>query len=393
MSKGYYIPTYEECERILAETPSNWFIKYKYEIDGYTIVLYNYLLAWYKEFIEPIPNSDIRATELRGLVFILDVNGNVCERYLQLNKFWNVGQVEETQIDVLSKFTVSHIYEKQDGTMISFIRLPNGRVVSKTKASFEHPFLINVDMIVANDTRYQELINDVLDSGCVPFFEYKSIENKVVIDYDGVQLDLIAVRCNNTGVYMDLENYRHYGVSVTNKVEYTSKSFYDFVFDSKKKVGIEGYVIHFTNGYMVKLKTDWYFDLHKIVTDSIYREDIVAALYLNNQLDDVVSKIPTNRKDKLDYIYDIKDIIDYYIQCVYKKVDILILEKYKGDLKEFSILNHKADVFGYAKMKIIDNEVDVYPKIVADLKKKIYFYKNAKMFMDEWREKKNKNIF
>lgn len=383
----YYIPTYAECEEIIAKTPSNWFYRNELNIDGYKIVFYNYILAWYQEFVNPIPNSPIKATELRGITFVFNTDGSLYKRYIQLNKFWNINQVEETQLDVLSKNDILSMYEKLDGTMISFIKLPNGRIISKTKASFDHIFLKEVDRIVATDVNYQNLINDVLESGCVPFFEYMSLENKVVIDYTGKNLTLIGVRDLSTGRYLDIETYRDYGVDVANKIAVDGRSLAEVVEYVSNATGIEGLVIHFKNDYNVKIKSKWYFDLHRIVSDSIYREDIIIGMYLDNTLDDVVSRIPVDRTDKLGYIDGIKQVVDFYIEYVSSKTKEFVEENYDGDMKAFCIKHNRHQYFNYAKKLISYDTHTMVENIIAILKKNTYFYKNAQAFVLEWKEK------
>ena len=384
MSKMFYLPTYEECEEIISKTPSNWFYRNVIYIDGYKIVMYNYILAWYEEFIRPIPNSGIKATELRGLVFVFNTDGSLYKRYIQLNKFWNVNQVEETQINKLAEYEINCVYEKLDGSLISFIRLPNGKLVAKTKASFEHVFLNSVNEIINGDEKYLRLINDILDSDCVPFFEYMSLENKVVIDYVGKNLKLVAVRDLNTGYYLDIDKYQDYGVDIVQKIPIADKTIYDVVSEIRSAKGIEGGIIHFKNGYIVKIKSEWYFDLHKIVTDAIYREDIIIDMYLNNTIDDVISKIPPNRTDKIGYIENIIKVVDYYMSVKTAECKKMVEELYDGDIKTFSKLNYKNENFNYAKKLIIDGEVGMVNSLIIDLKKNTYHYSKARDFIKKW---------
>ena len=52
----HYIPTYEECLEICAK-PDATFYESKYVISGFPISIFNYRLAQYKDFVEPIESN------------------------------------------------------------------------------------------------------------------------------------------------------------------------------------------------------------------------------------------------------------------------------------------------------------------------------------------------
>ena len=56
---------------------------------------------------------------------------------------------------------------------------------------------------------------------------------------------------------------------------------------AKTRQGVEGWVVQFENGDMVKIKTDWYLKLHKSIVFLKIRD--IAELVINETIDDLKS--------------------------------------------------------------------------------------------------------
>lgn len=84
----YNIPTYEEALEIVKVKGDLIFYENKYEIDGYSVSVFNYRLANYNDFFNIIEGNDLDAKEMRGLTFIFNSDGSLYKRYIMLQKFW-----------------------------------------------------------------------------------------------------------------------------------------------------------------------------------------------------------------------------------------------------------------------------------------------------------------
>ncbi len=96
------------------------------------------------------------------------------------------------------------------------------------------------------------------------------------------------------------------------------------------------------NGKMVKLKTQWYVDRHRLFTEDLNRENTLIALILDETIDDVLAQIaePTKKVE-----------IEYAIEVVNKEIAKMVhqveelMKSYKGDRKEFALKYHKNPLF------------------------------------------------
>jgi RNA ligase len=60
----------------------------------------------------------------------------------------------------------------------------------------------------------------------------------------------------------------------------------------------EGDVIHFSDGHKVKIKTDWYVRIHKIL-DKVKFERNIVDLILNDELDDAIAGLPESERERI----------------------------------------------------------------------------------------------
>ena len=88
---AYHIPTYEDC-RLICDTHDNFiFYESKHKEDGFDISIFNYRLATFQNFENPVPDRpDIKGYEMRGITFIFTSGGTLYKRYLLLDKFFNL---------------------------------------------------------------------------------------------------------------------------------------------------------------------------------------------------------------------------------------------------------------------------------------------------------------
>jgi RNA ligase len=79
----------------------------------------------------------------------------------------------------------------------------------------------------------------------------------------------------------------------------TTKS-HDALIDIVRQAeGIEGIVVRFDDGHMVKVKADWYVRIHK-VKSLLGQERDVVSLILNNELDDLLPVLPKEDVERVE---------------------------------------------------------------------------------------------
>ena len=384
--KESFIPTYEDCLLICKYNKN--FYENKHTVQGYNISTFNYRIADYKDFINPIPGKpEINAKEMRGICFIFNEDGSIYRSYLHLQKFWNINQVEETQYDILKDYKIKSVANKLDGSLITFVELPNGNVISKTQNSFDNEQTDITNKIFNENESIKNFINWCDKKNYVALFEYVSFMNKVVLNYDEPQLILLRVRNNSTGEYIDFSNLKDMGkIKVAESENFDSLD--DIIELSKNIEDKEGWVIILEDDegkyVMVKQKTDWYFIKHRLV-DSLERENDIISLVLNNTIDDVLSQlVPSKDSNKIEFINNITKIVSDWVNDRVLGVEDLC-SKYDGDLREFAI-KYKKDKNFHMSMLVIRNGEDVFDVVKEFLRYRTRLLEQARKFI------KNKNL-
>ena len=232
--------------------------------------------------------------ECRGISF--DKDGKIIRRGLQ--KFFNVGQNEESSVSNINWEAPHTLMDKRDGSLIYYGYL-NDRNFCGTRKG-ETDVALMADRFVKNkdEVLYGQFIEYMKSINQTAFFEFSSLENIIVIDYIEPCMVALSSRDINSGEYLsqpDLESIcNKFNVPFVDTFDIDISKPNDFLLLAKKEVDKEGYVIRFDNGYSVKVKSDWYFDLHKCVSQ-INQKLSLSKLILNGDIDDVVASIPEQR--------------------------------------------------------------------------------------------------
>lgn len=353
----YRIPTYEECKEINRYNGDMIFYESTIEIDGYKISMFNYRHAWYNEFNNPLPNSDITAHELRGITFIFNEDGSLYRRHLLLRKFWNINQHEESLAKNFDNDPIKFVMEKEDGSVAGFFRLPNGKVIGRSKFSTISEQAIEVTRIYNNNNKIKDLVDWSLDNNIDLIFEYVSPDNKIVVHYEEQDLILLKARDSETGEYLDLRNIPTDGVSVAEYQDYTSLD--DMIEKFQTIENTEGSVIEFESGYIAKLKTKWYCDRHKMFTEQLNRENDIIRLTIEETIDDMLAQLSDSPSDtkKREFIEDIISVVFNYRNKVMKTV-LDICSEYKGDSKSLFLDNKDNELISFIMYYSNDMDVD-----------------------------------
>jgi T4 RnlA family RNA ligase len=229
--------------------------------------------------------------ECRGLTF--DANGRVSSR--TMHKFFNIGQREDVEAHNIRWQDVDRIMEKRDGSMITPVMVGT-KIKCKTKKSFTTKEAALADEVITNTTGGEAFIKWVLSAGMTPTFEITTPKYPIVVLYKQDELTLLHIRENVTGRYlaereiMDLEPPFPIVENLKSKFCAPGVPANLVSWDILKKyaeetTGVEGVVIQFRNGDMVKLKTVWYCDLHHAVTFTRWRD--VARAVVADKSDDL----------------------------------------------------------------------------------------------------------
>lgn len=360
------LPTYEQATKIVANS-GGIFTESKHIVDGFNVSIFNYRLAQYEHFVDPIGDDSLDGFELRGLTYIFYKDGSLFKRYLLMEKFFNINENPETELERLKNFKIKSVFEKEDGSVISFVKLPNGNVLAKSKASFESYQAVKSNRLYQENNDIKSFVNDILDNDIIPIFEYVSPFNKVVLRYDYDELILLRLRNNKTGEYLDIDDVpKKYNIKIPQKFNYTLDELESLAKTIENK---EGWVIDFESGLKVKKKTKWYFDLHHFYTEDLNKENFLIEKIVNEEIDDFLSMLDNSEYHNFirDKVNKLTNTISKYINDKSNKVMELydILKSY-NDVKDFVKDYIKTDEFSYvmnlAKLdklsKLTDSEIN-----------------------------------
>jgi T4 RnlA family RNA ligase len=333
-------------------------IKVKVE-DGLTIVCY--MFAAESTFDHPV------ARECRGITFGPD--GRILAR--PLHKFFHVNERPETQGHALPFDRIARVMDKADGSLIHSVAHPSGdplRWFFKSRKSLTAP-QVGAARGFAMERGYVDAIAEVTDAGMTAIFEWCAPDNRIVVEHPDATLRLLHLRDNVTGAYLDADARglaKRHRIPMVEDVEIplTAEGLRRY---HAETVGVEGIVLQFDDGEMVKLKTRWYLDLHGAMT--ALRERDVARLALDQKLDDLYAKLATEGIDTAP-IKAIEERVIARVREVETEVAALAAEAKGLDVKAIAAKHKGHPLFGLLMKevrgqapdyrKFFDAEIDLY---------------------------------
>lgn len=296
------IPTYEQALELCSGEESP-FYESKMEVDGFPVSVFNYRLAQYKDFSNPIPEKpELKGYEMRGLTFIFNKDGSLFNRYVLLEKFFNLNQVPESLYSIVKNYKIKFVNNKEDGSIASFVKLPNGKVVGKSKMGFDNEQANGINRIYKTNKEIKSFVNWALDNDIVPIFEYVAPTNRIVLRYPGEELILLRLRDNKTGKHIDIRDHLDKVGSIR------IAPFEDEVNDLDKLIELtatqvdkEGSIVtcedEHGRDFFFKLKTPWYCERHGLLTEDLYREHVIIGYILDDKIDDILGQVPEDEKE------------------------------------------------------------------------------------------------
>lgn len=330
----------------------------------YTVI--NYVMAGNDTFPPIETYSDKIKRECRGLIF--DYAGHILSR--RYHKFFNFGEREECLPENVDFNRPHVILEKLDGSMVSPCYV-SGQLRWMTKMGITDTSL-QAEAWVEDKTNYLAFAEENLNNGYTPIFEWCSNKNRIVLDYPEDRLVLTAIRHNLTGEYhpyvsMILES-SDYDIDVVKSFEYDSKNITEIV---REQEGVEGIVIRFDDGHMLKVKGEWYLRIHKVKAYLESEKGVTAAI-INNELDDLLPILHADDRKRIEEfshnllieLSSISQIILVYIEDMKAKYptkkDFALSEEAK--LPHLSIF--KRWVFTYFESEV--SMVTIFKNVIAE---------------------------
>lgn len=271
--------------------------------------------------------------------------------------------------------------------------LVDGIIKFKTKKSFEtKEAALALDICLKTKDGVAFCLK-MAELGLTPTFEVTSPKYPIVLKYDKDELTLLHVRENVSGKYLTEEELYDLG-SPFPIVENIMEEFFGdglparLVSYEKLKAaaetreGIEGWIIQFKNGDMVKVKTKWYNELHKTIV--FLRERDVARIAIEDKIDDLIGHFVLVGKDPA----QIRRINKIVLEDLARIEDEVRSEhqKLKGSSKKDAALATKGHrLFGLIMRAMDGKEVDArgwYNKNVLDSKFSLEVIDSGKQILE-----------
>ena len=257
---------YAQLMALCESNEAFYYVDHKY--GDYTYRIFTYRLASYTDFLNP------GALECRGHTFNLGTVPHAVPRLVSLpmQKFFNLGENPMTMNPDWSKLV--RVDDKLDGSLISTVEANDyeGAFFLKSKASFYSKQAIDAaKWLNSNGIKSERMRKGLVSAvmqGWTVNMEWLSADNQIVIGYDEQRLVVLNARHMETGEYMSRESMaRCFGVDNIVQSFPVPENMEQWITDVDAMTGIEGFVVRFSDGLWVKLKTSAYVSAHGIMSN------------------------------------------------------------------------------------------------------------------------------
>jgi RNA ligase len=143
------------------------------------------------------PDAAMRR-ECRGIKFSKDDGRIICR---PMQKFFNIGQIDETQPHLIDLSHPHDILEKLDGSFICPYKTSGGKFYVGTKMG-STDVADQAEFYMKQNPKYLDFSMDLINKGYTPTFEWCSRKQRIVVDHPEDQLILLAIRNIITGEYL-----------------------------------------------------------------------------------------------------------------------------------------------------------------------------------------------
>ena len=321
-----FLPALQDCLDIVAANPA--FETTSFTIGADRIHNFGYRLPGYMDFEEPIPGSALQAHELRGLTFVELADGSV-ERYLMLRKFHALNQTRgHMEKDVAGKRIIS-VSEKLDGSVVRFIPL-HGKLLARTKSSFTGPHAKMATELLEFTAGLRDFLTEAHSRGLAPVFEMVSPQTRIIVPYGEASLTLIQLRDEATGDYLDIASHplvKKYSVrNASVPGVHTMSSVKSMQADIK---GVEGLVVMFDDGTLMKCKTRWYDDFHDFFFEKNRTPKKMINMVLAETMDDALAAMDADDPARIP-AQEVYDLVGAHINATAAAISAAVAE-FTGD--------------------------------------------------------------
>lgn len=305
------------------------------------------------------------AKECRGHTFWVDANGELIDIVtMPLPKFFNLNEVPETRD--IDPHRIKHIMEKLDGSLVS-ISYFDGELLIKTQRSLDNEqVMATKEYIRSNNFLYEDLL--VLTSeGYTVNCEWTAPDNRIVINYPTSELTILNIRNNYSGESIDREEVSDLPEIYDRWVRYKKdvsdiSSFVESVPDMED---IEGFVYVLDDGMMVKHRTNWYLDRHRLL-DGLQSKKTIMENVINGKIDDIKAYFYDD-KNKLAIIEKVESRVVHNFNRTIKAVEGFYKENHTLDRKDYAIKAKDLNdgLLGLYMNRYLGREID-YEKYALD---------------------------
>ncbi len=393
-SKSNKIPSYDECVEMCSK-PEAAFYESKFVIDGFNISVFNYRLAQYKDFVTPLEHKpEVKAYEMRGLTFVFDKDGSLFNRFVLLEKFFNINQVPESMYSIVKDYKIKFVNNKEDGSIASFITLPNGRVLGKSKMGFDNDQANGINRIYKSNKDVNGFVNWCLNNNITSIWEYVAPTNRIVLRYVKEELILLRLRDNVTGKHIDVRDHL-YKIGSIRIAPFKDdfKDLDDLLELTATEIDKEGSIVTAVdnegNDVFFKLKTPWYCALHGLLTDDLYREHILIGYILDDKIDDILGQIPEEEHEAHERINKMISIVKLALTDKTEEIkkSYQVFVNMGENRKEYALKHRKDPNFGY--VMAMSKGIDPY-----ELAKDFIREKNKRLLISrDWLKEKDPTLF
>ena len=317
---------------------------------GHGVVSFCYMIAAENTF------DDAWSREARGICFHKG-NGEVVGR--PLHKFFNVNERESTRVENVGWNRAHRVMDKRDGSMIHTVWTVDG-VLFKSKKSFESDVALMASKWVHEQEglKVWRLSSHVVSRNATAIFEWTAPDARIVLPYSTAELRLLHVRDNISGAYWPLDALevvaKEFDVGLVDEYP-LGLSNAEMPELAKATENVEGWVVQFDDGEMVKLKTEWYLKRHRAMT--FLRERDIAQLVLDEGLDDLKSLLVGDGVD-IQPILAVEARVLHDLRQLALAVDLAIAEDLALDRKSFALKHKDTEYFGLKMTKYLGKEPD-----------------------------------
>lgn len=260
----YYID-----QDVISENNPEKYKGWKYRIFLYQIASYNDWLI----------NEDTFWS--RGTMFLLNEKDEpqklVC---LPMKKFFNLN---ENPLSMVSERLNEDILitEKRDGSLMSTYIDVDNNLKLKSKGSTKSEHCKKAMELLENNNKLKNLLFEATSIFTIDL-EWTSPDNRIVVGYDTDELHILSIQNRETISQVQKESLQ--GINLRQFfVKEHNKKILHLINEQK---GIEGYVVEFSDGQRIKLKTDQYCLLHK-TKDLISTPKSLYEICLKGSSDDL----------------------------------------------------------------------------------------------------------